>query len=114
MRGMFSLLLLLAALAVAGCANSLPATGAAEASKTGASGDVRAEFERKVVERMKEEEDLFNVFSRRMDEYQNLLEACDHISLGAEDSEVKASCALRLKVMKQELSELSDLLRDGD
>ncbi len=110
---MLSLSLLIAALAVTGCANSLPSPRPAAASKTEASGDARAEFEQKFVERMEEEEDLFDVFSRKMDEYQNLLEVCDHISPAAEDSEMKASCTLRLKAMKQELSELSDLLRDG-
>ena len=48
-----------------------------------------------------------------MDEYQDLLEICDRISPAAEDSEIKASCASRLKAMRQELGELSDLLRDA-
>ncbi len=113
MSRMLSLSLLIAALAVTGCAQSLPATGTVTASKTGMSDEARAEFEGKLMQRMKEEEGIFDVFSRKMDEYQNLLGTCDHISTAAEDSEIKASCALRLKAMRQELSELSDLLRDG-
>jgi phosphate-selective porin len=104
---MLSLSLLISALAVTGCAPSLPATGTVTASKTEMSDNARAEFEEKLVQRMKEEEGIFDVFSRKMDEYQ------DHISPAAEDSEIRASCALRLKAMRQELSELSDLLRDG-
>ena len=106
-------MLLIAALAVTGCARSLPATGTATASKAEMSDEARAEFEGKVAQRMKEEEAIFDVFSRKMDEYQNLLGICDHISTAAEDSEIKASCTSRLKAMRQELSDLSDLLRDG-
>ena len=46
-----------------------------------------------------------------MDAYQNLLAICDLIPEGTEDSEMKASCTSRLKTMRQELSELSELLR---
>ncbi len=113
MSRMLSLSFLIAALAVTGCAHSLPETGTATVSKTGMSDEARAEFEGKLVQRMKEEEGIFDVFSRKMDEYQDLLGTCDHISTAAEDSEIKASCALRLRAMRQELSELSDLLRDG-
>jgi hypothetical protein len=110
---MFSLSLLIAALVVTGCAHSLPATGTVTASKTEMSGEARAEFEGKLLQRMEEEERIFDVFSRKMDEYQNMLAICDRISPAAEDSEIKASCTARLKAMRQELSELSDLLRDG-
>ncbi len=113
MSRIFFLLLFIAAIAVSGCANSLPAKGKAEAPQTGVSDEARAEFERKLLERMKEEEEIFNVFSKRMDEYQNLLEVCDHVSQAPDDSALKASCASRLKAMREELSELSDLLRDG-
>jgi len=110
---MLSLSLLISAFAVTGCAPSLPATGTVTASKTEMSDNARAEFEEKLVQRMKEEEGIFDVFSRKMDEYQDLLGICDHISPATEDSEIRASCALRLEAMRQELSELSDLLRDG-
>ena len=62
---------------------------------------------------MREEERIFDVLSGKMDEYQDLLATCDTISPAPEDSEIKASCTLRLKAMRQELSDLSDLLRDG-
>jgi len=113
MSGTLSLLLLIAAFAVAGCAHSLQALGGAETSKTAAPAQTQAEFERKVVERMREEERIFDVLAGKMDEYQNLLAICDGISPAPEDSEIKASCTLRLKTMGQELSTLSDLLRDG-
>ena len=113
MSRMLFLSLLIAALAVTGCAHSLPATETVTASKTEMSDDARVEFEGKLLQRMEEEERIFDVFSRKMDEYQNLLGICDRISPAAEDSEIKTSCASRLKAMRQELSELSDLLRDG-
>lgn len=112
MSRVLSLLLLFAALAVVGCSGSLPATGTVTASKTEMSPEARAEFERKAAQRMEEEEGIFDAFSSKMDEYQNLLVACDRISPAAEDSEIKASCASRLNAMRRELSELSDRLRD--
>ncbi len=111
MSKILSLLLLIAAVTIAGCANSPPATGTP--SKVEMSSEARAELERKAAERTKEEEAIFDVFSRKMDEYQDLLGFCDRISPAAEDSEIKASCASRLKAMRQELGELSDRLRDG-
>ncbi len=113
MSRLLFLSLVIAMLAVTGCAGSRPATQTAKAPEVGALGDARAEFQRKLAERMKEEEEIFDVFSRRMDEYQDLLDICDHISPAAEDSELRASCALRLRDMRQDLSELSELLRDG-
>jgi hypothetical protein len=108
-----SLLLLIATFAVAGCAHSLPASVGSETSKVQASPQARAEFEKKVVERMREEEGIFDALAGKMDEYQDLLAACDAVSPAPEDSEIKASCTLRLEAMKKELSDLSDLLRDG-
>jgi hypothetical protein len=110
---MLSLLLVIAALAAAGCAASLPATGTGTASKTEMSPEARAEFERKVAQRIEEEEGVFDLFNRKMDEYQDLLGICDRISPAAEDGEIKASCASKLNAMRQELTELSDRLRDG-
>lgn len=113
MRRMLFLSLLIALCAVAGCAHSLQPKGTAHATEAVVSAEARAEFERKAAERMKEEEGIFDVLSDKMDEYQDLLEICDHISPAAEDSEIKASCASRLKAMRQELGELSELLRDA-
>ncbi len=110
---MLLLLLLVFVLAAAGCAHSPPATGTGTARAKEEATYERAEFERKVAQRMDEEEGIFDILSRKMDEYQNLLDACDRISQSGEDSEIKASCASRLKTMKQELGHLSDLLRDG-
>ena len=62
---------------------------------------------------MTEEEGIFGELAGKMDEYQDLLAACDSISTAPEDSEIKASCTVRLKAMRRELSDLSDLLRDG-
>jgi hypothetical protein len=109
---MLSLSLLVAALAVTGCAHSPPATEAVTASPTEMSEEARAEQEGKLAQRMKEEKEIFDAFSSKMDEYQNLLGVCDRISPAPEDSEIRASCAAKLKAMRQELSDLSDLLRD--
>lgn len=103
-------LLLIAALTVVGCAHSLKASGKAKTANIAAAA--QTELEHKVVERMQEEEEIFDVLTEKIDEYQNLLATCDSISTAAEDSEIKASCTSRLKAMRQELGDLSDLLRD--
>jgi hypothetical protein len=108
-----SLLLLVATFAVAGCARSLPAPAGSETSEVRASPQERAELEKKAVERMREEEGIFDALVGKMDDYQDLLAVCDAVSPAPEDSEIKASCTLRLEAMKKELSDLSDLLRDG-
>ncbi len=105
-----ALLFLIAVLATAGCAHSLSA--AKETAPPNASAQADAEFRQKVIERMNEEEGIFGALAQKMDAYQNLLAICDLIPEGAEDSEMKASCTSRLKAMRQELSELSELLRD--
>ena len=109
-----SLLLLIATFAVAGCAHSLPASVGSETSKVQASPEARAEFEKKV--RRENEggrEDLRRRSPVRWTSTRICWRPATAISPAPEDSEIKASCTLRLEAMRKELSDLSDLLRDG-
>jgi hypothetical protein len=73
----------------------------------------RVEFGQKLEQLMREDEKNFELLNRKMDEYQNLLVLCDGITMGKEEGGIAAVCGPRLKAMKKELDELSDLLRGG-
>ena len=70
------------------------------------------EFIQKLEERMHEEEEAFKALSDKMDEYQNLMAACESLAETEENRAIKASCKERLKALKEELLNLSDFLRD--
>ncbi len=73
----------------------------------------RAEFGQKLEQLMRDDEKNFDLLNRKMDEYQNLLVLCDSITTGKEAGGMAAACGPRLKALKKELDELSDLLRGG-
>jgi hypothetical protein len=73
----------------------------------------QAEFGQKLEQLMRDDEKAFDALNRKMDEYQNLLVLCDSITQGKEAGGIAAACEPRLKSLKQELDELSDLLRGG-
>ncbi|MGD0232445.1 MAG: hypothetical protein ABSC19_19175 [Syntrophorhabdales bacterium] len=104
------LLSLIAGLVVAGCA-SPPRRAPKETATTTVPARAPSEFERQLKEKMQEEEHIFDELGEKMDAYQNLLVACDNISMDEKDKDIRAACAARLKVMKRELDELSDLLQ---
>ncbi len=70
--------------------------------------------EKEVMERIKAEEEAFNVMSAKMDEYQELLSVCDRLSDTVEDTALKTACRERLKVLRRELEELSAFLREQE
>lgn len=105
-------LLLAAALLIAGCAGRQPAAPPRDAPVT-LSAEARAEMERKTEDQMKAKEKTFDAFTLKMDEYQDLLVACDALSDKEEDRGIKAACKERLKVLGQELIDLGAGLQEG-
>lgn len=68
-------------------------------------------MERKQQKKTKEEEEAFNTFSSKLDEYQDVVSVCERVSDGDETGWLKASCRERLKKLRQELIELRGILR---
>ncbi len=92
-----------------GCASPRalqPSTATPVATK-----EVRDELEKKMKDRMREEAEAFDKLNARMDEYQNLLVACESISDKEENLQIKSHCKERIRELKQELLDLSTLLR---
>lgn len=58
------------------------------------------------------DEDVFGKLATKMDEYQNIMVACDSLTRAEENSEIRASCAARLKAMRREILDLMKLLQD--
>ena len=94
-------------------APSLLGCAAARAPQAQMTDKERVEFGQKLEQLMREDEKNFELLNRKMDEYQNLLVLCDGITMGKEEGGIAAVCGPRLKAMKKELDELSDLLRGG-
>ncbi len=102
------LLLCLLALAPAlvGCAsrpNGAPAMTQTE----------RIDFGHKLEQLMQEDQNTFDILTRKMDDYQNLLALCEGIKKDKEEGSIAAGCGPGLKSLKQEIEDLSDLLRGG-
>jgi hypothetical protein len=75
------------------------------------STEVRSRIEKEAAQRIKTDEEAFNLLTVKMDEYQNVLAICERLSDTDEDSTLRTTCKERLKTLKQELGELSDLLQ---
>ena len=69
------------------------------------------EFGRELQELMARDEKTFHILVTKMDEYQNLLVLCDGITTGKEEKGIAAACGPKLKELKQELDDLSSILR---
>jgi hypothetical protein len=96
------------AIALAGCAAFHPTK---EAPPT--SVQRRTEFGQKLELLMKEDEKTFDELSRKMNKYQDLLVLCESIAKGKEEGPIASACGPRLKALRQELQDLSSLLRGG-
>jgi hypothetical protein len=59
----------------------------------------------------KKDGEAFRMLSTKMDEYQNLMEACERLTRTEENRTLRESCAMRLKALRQELFDLTDTLR---
>lgn len=73
--------------------------------------DTRTEIEEKVADMIKAEEETFQLLNAKMDEYQDTLALCEHVSDKGEESLVGATCREKLKTLKSEIERLSGLLR---
>ncbi len=105
-RPLFLCLLVLVP-ALVGCAASRP-HGAPVMTQT-----ERIDFGHKLEQLMQEDQANFDILSRKMDEYQNLLALCEGIREDKEEGSIAAACGPGLKSLKQEIENLSDLLRGG-
>ena len=76
------------------------------------SQEKNAEFLDKLQERMHEEEEAFEKLSEKMDEYQNLMAACERLADTEENRNLRASCKERLTALREELTTLSRFLQD--
>ncbi len=70
------------------------------------------EFLEKLQERMQDEEEAFKILSAKMDEYQNLMAACEKLADTEENREIRASCNERIKALRKDLESLTDFLQD--
>lgn len=87
-----------------GCAATPPKS---PESRLKLSPEAMADLERKQMEKMDQEAKAFEEFNKKVDEYQDLLAACDGIPENDESGWLKDSCNQRLKRLRQELVELA-------
>lgn len=103
------LILVVLSLLVWGCATS-PARDQVLPAAT-ISSEARTRIERETAQKMKTDEETFNLLSAKMDEYQEILAICEGVEKTDKDSTLGTTCTERLKALKQELEELSSLLQ---
>ena len=108
----FFLFLFSALLPAAGCAGPR-AAAAPEPGQVTLSAEARAKMERKAEQETKARQELFDSFSAKMDEYQDLLVACEALSDKEEDRPLKTACTERLKTLRRELADLGALLEES-
>lgn len=94
------------AVVAAGCAGSRPvkvpgSRDVPEIRKTQPAGREEA----------KGDGEAFNALETKMDEYQDLMAACDRLARTEENTKLRDSCALRLRTLRQELLDLTNLLQ---
>jgi hypothetical protein len=61
-------------------------------------------------EETKENAENFGMLTVKMDEYQDLAEACERLARTDQNKEMRDSCAMRLRTLRQELLDLTNLL----
>jgi hypothetical protein len=73
--------------------------------------EARSRIEKEVAQKIKTDEEAFNLLSVKMDEYQDMLAICERLSETDENSGLRTGCSEKLKTVRQELEELSRLLQ---
>ncbi len=68
-------------------------------------------MERRQREKAMEAQDVFNAFSGKLDEYQDVLSVCERVPDSDEARWIKASCKERLEKLRQELIQLRETLQ---
>jgi hypothetical protein len=58
----------------------------------------------------KENAENFSMLTVKMDEYQDLAEVCERLARTDQNKEMRDSCAMRLRALRQELLDLTNLL----
>ena len=58
-------------------------------------------------EKVKQDQESFGTLGAKIDEYQELVAACDSLAPTEENKEIKDRCARRLKELRQELIDLA-------
>ena len=58
----------------------------------------------------KDDTEAFNILTVKMDEYQDLSEACDRLARTDQNREMRDSCIMRLKALLRELVDLTNLV----
>jgi hypothetical protein len=69
------------------------------------SPEAKAELERRQIEKAREEQEAFEAFGAKMDEYHDLLAFCDSISSTGEAAWLKDACYAKLKRLEHELTD---------
>jgi hypothetical protein len=108
-RGAKALLVIfIVATIVAGCAGRGPVKvpGAREVS------EIRtAQPPPRDPDKANEDGETFEKLATKMDEYQNLMAICESLAHTEENRELRDSCATRLRLLRQELQDLTNLLQ---
>jgi hypothetical protein len=73
--------------------------------------DARIRVEHEVQQLMKSQQEAFDSLSLKMDEYQNTLALCDHLSGEDEGSALATACKEKLRALKLEMEQLSTILQ---
>jgi hypothetical protein len=73
--------------------------------------EVRSRIEKEVAQKIKADDEAFNLLSVKMDEYQDMLAICERLSETDENSSLRTACTEKLKAVRRELEELSGLLQ---
>jgi hypothetical protein len=74
--------------------------------------DERKEYGRTAVEEKEGDEEVFQQLNSKMDEYQNLLALCEHLSDSMDGKGIMAACEQRLPMLRQDILKLSDRLQE--
>ncbi len=104
--------LVLAALLSFPCGCASPPVGNQGRHVVTSSVHTRAKVEERATGMIKAEEETFQLLDRKMDEYQDTLALCEHVSgRDGEESPVKKVCREKLRALKSEIEHLSGLLQ---